>query len=49
MYKFFKKVIVFLLVSTFGCGFKIVDKSKENNFTIQEIQTSGDKRINFKN
>ena len=48
MYKFFKLVIVFLLVSTFGCGFKIVDKSKENDFTIQEIQTSGDKRINFK-
>ena len=49
MNKFLKKVgIVFLLVSTFGCGFKIVDKSKENDFTIQEIQTSGDKRINFK-
>ena len=48
MYKFFKLVIVFLLVSTFGCGFKIVDKSKENDFTIREIQTSGDKRINFK-
>ena len=49
MYKFLKKIgIVFLLVNTFGCGFKIVDKSKENDFTIQEIQTSGDKRINFK-
>ena len=37
-----------MLVNTLGCGFKIVDKSKENDFTIQEIQTSGDKRINFK-
>ena len=48
IFKFFKLVIFFFFLITFGCGFKIVDKSKENDFTIQEIQTSGDKRINFK-
>ena len=36
-----------LLILT-SCGFKVVDKTKLNNFSIKEITSSGDKRINFK-
>lgn len=30
-----------------GCGFKVVDLSKTNNFSIGEITSSGDKRVNY--
>ena len=36
-----------LLVLT-NCGFKVLDKSKINNFTINSIITNGDNRINYK-
>ena len=39
-------ILVFLSVS--NCGFKISDQSQNNNFKIREIQTTGNKRINFK-
>ena len=39
-------VLVFLSIS--NCGFKISDQSQNNNFKIREIQTTGNKRINFK-
>ena len=42
---------IFLSISfliTLSCGFKVLDKSKENNFMIKEIQTTGSNRINFK-
>lgn len=38
--------IIFLIIIT-GCGFKVVDLSKTNNFSIGEIASSGDKRINY--
>ncbi len=31
-----------------GCGFKVLDQSKLSNFAIQNIETVGEKRINFK-
>ena len=39
-------ILVFLSIS--NCGFKISDQSQNNNFKIREIQTTGNKRINFK-
>jgi outer membrane lipopolysaccharide assembly protein LptE/RlpB len=43
-----KSFLVFYLLLTSNCGFKVLDKSKQNNFSIKEIKTTGDKRINFK-
>ena len=43
--KFF--LLLFFLL-TVNCGFKVINESEKNNFTIQEIKTSGNKRINFK-
>ena len=43
------KLFLFLfLFTTVNCGFKVINESEKNNFSIQEIKTSGDKRINFK-
>ena len=43
-----KSLLIFFFLLTSNCGFKVLDKSKINNFTIKEIQTSGNKRINYK-
>tara|TARA_B110001452_G_C15153551_1_gene401447 strand:- start:174 stop:647 length:474 start_codon:yes stop_codon:yes gene_type:complete len=43
-----KKIILlalFLLVT--ACGFKVLDKSQLIDFKIENIETSGDKKINF--
>ena len=43
------KFILFLfLFATTNCGYKVINESERNKFSIQEIKTSGDKRINFK-
>ena len=45
------KIIFFCMaVFTFitSCGFKVLDKSKNNNFSVQEIRSSGEIRINHK-
>ena len=43
-----KKLITILLTLVLtGCGFKVVQKSSFNNFSISDIITEGDKRINF--
>tara|TARA_Y100001958_G_C21236255_1_gene562751 strand:+ start:789 stop:1262 length:474 start_codon:yes stop_codon:yes gene_type:complete len=39
--------IIFITFLT-GCGFKVENQSKISGFDIAEINTSGDKRINFK-
>ena len=39
--------IIFIIFLT-GCGFKVQNQSKISGFDIAEINTSGDKRINFK-
>ena len=36
---------IFLLIT--NCGFKVLDNAK-NNFIINDIKTTGDKKINFK-
>ena len=46
-----KKIYIFpilLTFFTFGCGFKVINKSELGNFDIAEINTTGEKRINFK-
>ena len=42
-----KLILIFSLNITLGCGFTVVDKSIKN-FSVKEIKTSGEKRINFK-
>ena len=45
------KTIFFLIPICFlvtNCGFKVIDKSKNNNFSIQEVRSSGEMRINHK-
>tara|TARA_B100000579_G_scaffold406912_1_gene393733 strand:- start:118 stop:594 length:477 start_codon:yes stop_codon:yes gene_type:complete len=36
------------LILTSHCGFKVLDKKAQINFSIQEIQTSGEERIGYK-
>ena len=43
--KFF--LFIFLL-TTINCGFKVINEPEKTDFSIQEIKTAGDKRINFK-
>ena len=43
-----KIFLICLLFVTTGCGFKVLNELEDNNFTINDIQTTGDKRINFK-
>ena len=38
-------IISFFLISS--CGFKVVDKTKGNNFLIKEINLTGDNKVNF--
>ena len=45
---FIKKLIYGLIFLPIGCGFKVVNNSSTNDFLINEITLSGDKRINFK-
>ena len=41
-----KIILVFFLILV-GCGFKVVNQSKQINFSVLEINTSGDKKINY--
>jgi len=41
-------IILIILLITSGCGFKVVNQSKLINYSISEIKTTGDKRINYK-
>ena len=43
-----KSFFFILLFSTVNCGFKVINETERNDFSIQEIKTTGDKRINFK-
>ncbi len=44
--------IIFFFISLFvlatSCGFKVLDKSQNSNFSVQEIRSSGEIRINQK-
>ena len=49
MKKFTKKILVFACILIFtSCGFKVIDQSLKNNYTIKNIVSEGDKRVNFK-
>tara|TARA_B100000945_G_scaffold252976_1_gene209929 strand:- start:505 stop:981 length:477 start_codon:yes stop_codon:yes gene_type:complete len=49
MKQIIKKSFLFLfLFITVNCGYKVINETEKNNFSIQEITTSGDKRVNFK-
>ena len=41
-------IIILSCLLITNCGFKIVDQSKLNNFKIQDIIATGEKRINYK-
>lgn len=41
-------IILIMVLITTGCGFKVVNQSELINFTILDIETNGDKRINYK-
>ena len=45
-----KKILqyVFLTLFLFGCGYKVVNYSEINNFDVASIETTGNKRINYK-
>ena len=44
--KNFVLLVIFTLI--IGCGFKVVNKSQLTNFSLVEINTSGENRINYK-
>lgn len=41
-------LILILSLITINCGFKVVDRSDFGSFNIAEINTTGEKKINFK-
>ena len=43
-----KFLLIFLFIIISSCGYKILDNAETNNFNIKEINSFGDKRINFK-
>ena len=38
--------LILIFIAT-GCGFKVVNKNQINNFDVNNIITTGDKRINY--
>ena len=40
--------LITLTLFTLSCGFKVLDNTKANNFSIVNLITTGDKRINYK-
>lgn len=43
-----KLFVIIIFLSTTNCGFKTIDKENIKNFKVQEIKTTGNKRINYK-
>ena len=43
-----KSCLIFIFFLTSNCGYKALDNSRVNNFHVIKIETSGNKRINFK-
>tara|TARA_X000001036_G_scaffold210967_1_gene198130 strand:- start:70 stop:543 length:474 start_codon:yes stop_codon:yes gene_type:complete len=41
-------ILIYTLLFTLGCGFKVVEKADSNNFKIKEISTNGNNRINYR-
>ena len=47
MKKKFNLILITCLFIFYGCGYKVIDKSGENNFSLAQISTGGDRRINY--
>ncbi len=43
-----KSTLIFIFFLTSNCGYKTLDNSEINNFHVVNIQTIGNKRVNFK-
>ena len=43
-----KFILIGMLLTATGCGYKVIDDSAINKLNIKEINSSGNKRINFK-
>ena len=43
-----KTILIFFMLLPISCGYKIIDKTKQNNFVIADINSTGDRRINYK-
>ena len=43
-----KFCLILVFVITSSCGYKVLDNQKAEDFTIKEVKTTGDNRINFK-
>jgi outer membrane lipopolysaccharide assembly protein LptE/RlpB len=48
MKKIISHILVLSLLFITSCGFRVLNQNELNNFNIIKIETSGDKRINFK-
>ena len=46
MKKIIFPILIFLLITT-GCGFKVFNQADLINFSIEEIKTTGDNKINY--
>ncbi len=46
MKKIIFQILIILLITT-GCGFKVYNQADLINFSIEEIRTTGDNRINY--
>lgn len=44
-----KKISLYLIILIFvsSCGFKVIDMSEQNNFSIANIETTGESKINY--
>ena len=48
MIKKLKKLItIFSIFLTVGCGYKVINKVKLNNYSISNISSTGDRRVNY--
>ena len=43
-----KFCLILIFIITSSCGYKVLDNQGSKDFSIKEIKTSGDNRINFK-
>ena len=42
-----KLIIIFSIFLTVGCGYKVINKVKLNNYSISNISSTGDRRVNY--
>ena len=42
-----KLITAFSIFLTAGCGYKVINKAEQSNFSISNISSTGDRRINY--